>query len=175
MTDKMPVSEDQIPVMPEAPVEEVAPAAAPAAPAVDWQDRALRLAAELENVRKRGAGEVADARAFALTSFARDLLPTVDNFARALAAPEGNEAALREGLAMVRKTMDAVLAKHGVAPVESVGQRLDANLHQAVQQVDDAAEAGVIVAELQPGYTLNGRLLRPAMVVVSGGPKVGEA
>jgi molecular chaperone GrpE len=170
----MTMHNDQIPVMPEnsetvlpdmPPVE----AAAAAAPAVDWQDKALRLAADVENMRKRAAADVHDARAYALTNFARDLLPTVDNFARALAAPAGNEAALREGLVMVQKALDGVLAKHGVAPVKSVGEQLDANLHQAVQQVADSAPTGTITAELQAGYTLNGRLLRPAMVVVSGG------
>lgn len=130
-----------------------------------WKDKAYRTAAEAENTRKRAATDVADAKLYAVTNFARDVLGVADNLARALAAPEGNEKALRDGVHMVATQLAGMLDKHGVKKVEvTPGAALDPNTHQAMLEVE--GPAGQIVAELQPGYTLNGRLLRAALVSV---------
>lgn len=133
-----------------------------------WQDKALRAAADLENFRKRSAGEVADAKAYALTGFARDLLPVADNLARALEAPQGNEAALREGVKMVADQLLSVFARHGVVPVEvTPGAALNPEQHQPMLEVPSEHPRGHVVAAMQAGYTLNGRLIRPAFVSVA--------
>lgn len=145
--------------------------AALAAERDEWKDKAYRAAAELENARRRHAQEVAQARDFALQKFASDLLPVADNFARALAA-DGTDAHLKEGVTMVAAALSQVFARHGIAPVNAAaGQPLNPELHQAMAQVPSAHPAGHVVTEMQPGYTLNGRLLRPAFVTVSAGPE----
>lgn len=145
----------------------------------EWRDKAYRAAAEADNVRKRAAADVAEARQYALTRFAMDVLGVGDNLARALAAPEGNEKALRDGVAMTAAQLQTMLSKHGIAPVlVSKGDALNPELHQAMAQVESAeVAAGHIVQEVQMGFTLNGRLLRPAMVVVAKQPEArgGEA
>jgi molecular chaperone GrpE len=145
----------------------------------ELKDRALRVLAEMENLRKRTEREVADSRAYAVTTFARDLLSVADNLTRALGAvPEGEENAalksLAEGVGLTHRELESVLAKHGVAKVDpQPGERFDPNLHQAMFEVPDPSQpSGVVVQVLQPGFTISGRLLRPAMVGVSkGGPK----
>lgn len=146
----------------------------------EMKDRVLRTLAEMENLRKRTEREVADARAYAVTSFARDLLAVADNLDRALAAVPADEAgegalkALIEGVEMTGRDFASTLAKHGVAPIEpKPGDRFDPNLHQAMFEVPDPTQpAGNVVQVVQQGYTVSGRLLRPALVGVSaGGPK----
>lgn len=146
----------------------------------ELKDRLLRTLAEMDNLRKRTERDVQDARAYAVTAFARDLLSVADNLKRALAAvPETEEDApalkgLREGVSMTGRELEQVLGKHGVAPVEpQSGDKFDPNLHQAMFEVPDpAAVSGTIVQVVQTGYTISGRLLRPAMVgVAKGGPK----
>jgi molecular chaperone GrpE len=151
-----------------------APVAAPAAQEIEaWKDKALRAAAELENYRRRSATEVADAKQYAITALARDMLPIADNLARALDAPEGNEAALRSGVGMVHTQLAQALVKHGVAPITVVaGEALNPELHQPMQHVPSPHPHGYVVAEVQAGYTLNGRLLRPAFVSVSSGEQL---
>lgn len=134
-----------------------------------WKDKAYRLAAEAENAKRRAKEETDNARKYALQGFAKDLLPVADNLLRALSA-DGDAKAIREGVAMVAGALEQVLGRHGVAKIEVVpGQPLNPELHQAMTQVASEHPAGCIVAELQTGFTLNGRLLRPAMVSVSGG------
>ena len=153
------------------------PLAAAEAEIADLKDKLLRAMAETENVRRRAQREVAEARKFAVSDFARDLLTIADNLQRALAAiPDdvnGDNAALAgllEGVHMTEKMLLGVLGKHAIERVDPMGEKLDPNLHQTVMQVEDAdAEAGTVVEVLQIGYTLHGRLLRPAMVAVAKG------
>lgn len=146
----------------------------------DLKDRLLRTLAEMDNLRKRTERDVQDARAYAVTAFARDLLSVADNLQRALSSvPEMSEDApalksLQEGVGMTGRELQQVLTKHGVAPVEpQAGDKFDPNLHQAMFEVPDpSAPSGTVVQVVQTGYTISGRLLRPALVgVAKGGPK----
>ena len=136
----------------------------------DLKDRLLRAAAEMENTRRRLDRERVDATAYAMTGFARDLLGVADNLKRAVAAlpAEGNFDSVRTGIEATERELGTVLARHGIVRVETDGQKLDPNKHQAMIEVDsDAHEAGAIVSELQAGYTIKDRLLRPALVSVA--------
>lgn len=137
----------------------------------DLKDRLLRAVAESENVRRRLEREKADAVAYAVTGFARDLLGVADNLRRALDAAAKDDVVaspLLSGVEITEKELLKAFEKHGIARVESVGQRLDPNRHQAMLEVvQEGAEPGQIVAELQTGYVLKDRLLRPAMVTVA--------
>jgi molecular chaperone GrpE len=145
----------------------------------ELKDRALRVLAEMENLRKRTEREVQDSRAYAVTTFARDLLTVVDNLGRALGAvpPEETNPALKslaEGVELTGRELTAILSKHGVTRIEpKPGDRFDPNLHQAMFEVPDPSRpSGAVVEVMQPGFAISGRLLRPAMVGVSkGGPK----
>ncbi|MBF0454866.1 MAG: nucleotide exchange factor GrpE [Magnetococcales bacterium] len=132
----------------------------------------LRSVADMQNLRKRTARDIKQARSFAIEGFARDLLPVSDNMIRALAALADNEdpavKSLYEGVEMVQKELDRAFDKHGLERIEALNAPFDPNLHQAVVQMDAPdAKPGQVVQEMQVGYTLNGRLLRPAMVGVA--------
>lgn len=136
----------------------------------EWKDKAYRLAADADNAKRRATLDVADAKKFATQSFARDMLPIADNLVRALSAPEGNEKALRDGVAMVAAALEQTFTRHGIVRVKAeVGQPLNPDLHQAMTEVESNNPAGTIVSEMQSGFTLHDRLLRPAMVSVSRG------
>ncbi len=141
------------------------------------KDRLLRAAAETENVRRRLEREKTDASTYAMTSFARDLLGVADNLARAVAALPADAPgfeAVKTGIAATERELTAVLARHGITRVEA-GGKLDPNRHQAMIEVEsDAHEPGAIVAELQAGYTIKDRLLRPALVSVAKAPAAAE-
>jgi molecular chaperone GrpE len=139
----------------------------------DWRDKAYRAAADAENTKRRVAQEVIDARQYAVTKFAADVVGIGDNLARALTAPEGNEKALRDGIAMTAAQLQTMLSRHGVQLiVVKPGDALNPDLHQAMSEAYSADFApGSILQEIQAGFTLNGRLLRPALVVVA---KSGE-
>lgn len=132
-----------------------------------WQDKAYRAAAELENYRKRTQAEVAEARLYAAQNFAKDVLSVADNLARALAAPEGD--GLRKGVELTASQFTTILQRHGIAKTEvQPGDALNPDLHQAMTETPNVEIApGHIVAELQAGYTLHGRLLRPTLVSVA--------
>ena len=137
----------------------------------DLKDRLLRAAAEMENTRRRLDREKADAVAYASTGFARDILGVADNLARAVAAlpaeAPGFEG-VRTGIAATERELQTVLGRHGISRVETLGLPLDPNRHQAMLEVDsDSHDAGQIVAELQAGYVIRDRLLRPALVSVA--------
>ncbi|CAK9039318.1 Heat-inducible transcription repressor HrcA [Durusdinium trenchii] len=141
-------------------------------------DRILRLAAELENTRRRAAREKADAGKYAIAGFARDLLAVADNFERALRAAGDENAAptadamagLIDGVRMTEKELLTVLERHGVHRIEPAGEKFDPNLHQAVAQVPGGAiPTGHVVDVAQPGFTIGERVLRAAMVTVSSG------
>jgi molecular chaperone GrpE len=133
-------------------------------------DRFLRMSAEFDNYKKRSAKELGDFRKFANESLLRDLLQVVDNLERALETCDATDsaAAIREGVELTLKDLLKVFDRHSVAPVEAVGQPFDPVFHQAVMQEPSAtAPENTVLRELQKGYTLHGRLLRPAMVVVA--------
>ena len=138
------------------------------------QQEALYAKADVQNVRRRAEKEVADAHAYSATKFARDILSVADNIGRALdlipAAAREDEAwkGLIVGLEATGRELSAVFERNGIRRVESMGQPLDPNLHQAMMEIptDDAAP-GTIVQEIQPGYMIKDRLLRPALVGVA--------
>ncbi|HEX2859960.1 MAG TPA: nucleotide exchange factor GrpE [Alphaproteobacteria bacterium] len=135
----------------------------------EWRQKALRYAADLENYRKRAAQDVESARLYASQSFARDMLGVADNLARALQveATDANKALL-DGVNMVESNLQQTLKRHGVSRiVVKPGDALNPELHQVMNEVAADVAPGTIAHELQPGYTLNGRLLRPAFVSVA--------
>ncbi|WFP64895.1 nucleotide exchange factor GrpE [Mesorhizobium sp. WSM4904] len=147
----------------------------------ELKDRALRAAAEMENLRRRTARDVHDARTYAVANFARDMLSVSDNLRRALEAipaeaKAGGDAgfkALIEGVDLTERAMLAALERHGVKKLAPEGEKFDPNFHQAMFEVPNAdVAAGTVVQVVQPGYSIGERVLRPAMVgVAKGGPK----
>jgi molecular chaperone GrpE len=134
------------------------------------KDQLLRTAADFDNFRKRSRRDVEDAQRRAQEDTIRELLPIVDNLERAVqAAEQAKDAdAVAEGVRMVLRSFDDVAARLGLERVAALGQRFDPNLHDAVQQVEtDESPAGTVVAEVQPGYLLREKLVRPALVVVA--------
>jgi len=137
------------------------------------KDAALRAQADAMNVQRRAEQEVEKARKFALERFCGDLLSVVDNLERALesSGDEQGNAALTEGIELTRKGFMDVLGKYGVEPVDPMGEPYDPETAQAMSMVEQPdVEPNSVVAVMQKGYTLNGRLLRPAMVMVSKAP-----
>lgn len=141
----------------------------------NW-DRYLRAAAEVENVRKRATRDVEHARRFALENFGRELLAVKDSLEMGLAAAEGADAqSLLDGSAATLKLLATTLERFGVTEVDPEGEPFDPELHEAINVQPSAdAEPGSVLTVIQKGYSLNGRLLRPARVVVAAEP-VGEA
>ncbi len=135
------------------------------------RDAALRAQADAQNIQRRAEQDVERARKFALERFSSELLPVVDNLERALeAAGVDHEAvkAIAEGVELTLKSLTDALAKHGVEQVDPQGEPFDPNLHQAMSLVENGeVEPNTVIAVMQKGYTLNGRLIRPAMVMVS--------
>ncbi len=132
----------------------------------------LRMAAEMQNFRKRSSRDQQQARQFAIEGFAKDLLPVADNLDRALdAIREGSGGELKileDGVRMIQQELVRTFDKHGVKRIDSLNTPFDPNLHQAVMHVEDPdGQPGDVVQEMQSGYLLNGRLLRPAMVSVA--------
>ncbi|HEY6632927.1 MAG TPA: nucleotide exchange factor GrpE [Rhizobiaceae bacterium] len=152
----------------------------------ELKDRALRVAAEMENLRRRTARDVHDARSYAIANFARDMLSVSDNLRRALdAIPEDVKASgdagfksLIEGVEITERAMLTALERHGVKKLQPEGEKFDPNFHQAMFEVPNPdVPANTVVQVVQPGYLIGDRVLRPAMVGVSkGGPKpTGDA
>jgi molecular chaperone GrpE len=133
------------------------------------QDRLLRTAAEFDNFRKRSERERREHQEYVSSDVLREILPIIDNFERALLAPvEGDVDAFRKGIELIHKQMLDMLRKRGVTPIEALGTDFDPNLHQAViQEISSAHREGEVMQELQRGYMLGERLLRPAMVKVA--------
>jgi len=134
-------------------------------------DRFLRLQADFANFRKRTDRERSELAAVIEQSFLKDLLPLLDNLSRASEAAEKAEQAdvetLRKGIEMIKQETVAVMGKHGLEPIETVGKMFDPNFHQAVGTVkDETKEDGTIAAEFQRGYTARGKVIRPSMVQV---------
>lgn len=148
----------------------------------DFRDKLLRTLADMENLRRRTEREIADAKAYAVTSFARDMLGSADNLRRALeSVPQGDGgaalAALVEGVELTERDLLKTLERHGVRKIEPFAERFDPHLHQAIFEApDDAIPKGMVSKVVQAGYKIGERVLRPALVGVSAGaPKVAEA
>ena len=142
------------------------------------KDQTLRTMAEMENLRKRTAKEIADARVYAVEKFAKDLLNVSDNLARALGAlPDDERAQLTEagqnllgGIEMTQKELHTVLSRHGVVAIDAApGATFDPNQHQAVSQIPSDQPSGTIAETFQSGWKIGERVLRAAMVAVSAG------
>lgn len=133
------------------------------------KDQSLRAAAEAQNVRRRAEQEAEKARKFALEKFVKDLLPVVDSLEKALESmQEGASDVHREGVSMTLKMQLDVLNKFGVESVEPQGEPFDPQVHEAMTMVPNPdLEPNTVMDVMQKGYLLNGRLVRPAMVVVS--------
>ena len=134
------------------------------------KERVLRLAADSENFKKRLQREKEEQTRYANEAFMRELLPVIDNLERALqhSAPTPNQNSLLEGLTMTLKGFTDTLARFGCTPVEAIGKPFDPNFHEAVSQEESSeVEPNTVLKELQKGYLLKERLLRPAMVIVS--------
>jgi len=133
------------------------------------QDRLLRTAAEFDNYRKRIDRERREQAEAAASSLLSEILPVVDNLERALQAPSGPEAAgYRAGVELILRQLMDMLRKRGVTPIEALGVDFDPRFHQAVsQESSDSHRDGEVMEELQRGYMLGDRLLRPAMVKVA--------
>ena len=141
------------------------------------KEEKLRLLAEMENLRKRSEKEKLDSIRYGSINLARDILSPGDNLTRALEAiPEEEKTSekfknLIDGLNMVQKEFSTILSKHGVNKIEAINTKFDHNLHQAMVELeDDTVDEGTVVQEMQSGYTMHDRLLRPSMVAVSKKP-----
>jgi len=147
----------------------------------DLKEKLLRTLADMENLRRRTEREIADARTYAVTNFARDMLTVADNFQRAIdsvpaEAREGGEPALKalvEGVELTEREMLKTLERYGVKRLDPQGERFDPNLHQAMFEVPNPdVPNGTVVQVVQTGYVIGERVLRPALVgVAKGGPK----
>jgi molecular chaperone GrpE len=142
------------------------------------KDRVLRTLAEMENLRRRTEREAADARTYAVTAFARDMLNVTDNLTRALEnLPEGVRAAADDavkvfidGIELTGRDLAAALARHGVKKLEPEGEKFDPNFHQAMFEIpDETLPSGTVTKVVQTGWSIGDRVLRPAMVGVSKG------
>ena len=146
------------------------------------KDRLLRAMAEMENLRRRTEREVADAKTYGVTAFARDMLTLADNLSRALenlpeetrANADGPLKALIDGVELTTRDFTAALGRHGVKKLEPLGEKFDPNFHQAMFEVpEETLPAGTVTQVMQSGWRIGERVLRPALVGVSkGGPKV---
>jgi len=142
------------------------------------KDEKLRLLADMENLRKRSDRDRVDSIRYGSINFARDILSTSDNLSRALdAIPKDARKTetminLINGLRMVQKEFTSILAKHGIKKIDALNQRFDHNLHQAMMEIEsEKVEEGLVIQEIQSGYTMHDRLLRPSMVSVAKKPE----
>jgi molecular chaperone GrpE len=151
----------------------------------DLKDKLLRTLADMENLRRRTEREIADAKAYAVTSFARDMLGSSDNLRRALESlpadalktADGLTKALHEGVELTERELLKTLERHGVRRIDPLAEKFDPNLHQAMFEAPDAEIAkGLVSKVVQVGYKIGERVLRPALVgVSSGAPKAPDA
>ena len=143
--------------------------------AADNYDRYVRSVADLDNHRRRTLREKEELRQFAASKVLEDLLPVIDNLGLGLAAAKAPNADLKTlvgGISMVAEQLKSSLANHGLKEVNPAGQPFDPNLHEAISQQPSADVAeGSVATVVRVGFTLNGRLLRPASVIVSTGPQ----
>lgn len=145
------------------------------------KDRLIRTMADLENTRKRAEREREDALKFGATRFARDMCEVADNLSRAIDAVPADAAdetlkALVEGVSITQSALRQIFERHGVKAIEAQGARFDPNLHEALTEVEvPGAEPGTCIQVVQAGYTIQGRLLRPARVIVARASQGSQA
>ena len=140
------------------------------------KDSFLRAYAESENIKKRCQQEIEKNSKFAISEFAKELLGVADNMQRAMAAVKDTEneqcKSLLQGVEMTQKELTKVFAKFGIKKIDSLGKVFDPNFERVVQEIEDKEKpAGTVIAELQSAYTINDRILREAMVIVTKGGK----
>ena len=141
----------------------------------ELNDRIVRLTADFDNFRKRAQREKDEARQFANQGLLEKLLPVLDNFEMALTAVKDADPSVRDGVQMILDQLLGVLKESGVEPVDAMGQPFDPNLHEALSQEETTeVEEGTVVQQVQRGYKLNDRLVRPARVVVAKAPGAAE-
>ena len=139
-------------------------------------NKALYAAAEAQNVRRRLESELQQATSYAAANFARDMLAIKDHLERALAAVSDElrhdkvASQFLAGIEATAREIDSVFARHGISRIKSVGEKLDPHRHQAMVELPSDAEPGTIIEEMQPGYMMKDRLLRPALVGVAKKP-----
>ena len=145
------------------------------------RDEKLRLLADMENLRKRSDRDRMDSIRYGNINYARDILSLGDNLSRALdAIPKDAEKTetitnLINGLRMVQREFTSILEKHGIKKIEALNQRLDHNFHQAMMEIEsEEVEEGIVIQEIQSGYNMHDRLLRPSMVGVAKKPNKDE-
>ena len=141
-------------------------------------DRLLRALAEADNIRRRAQRDREDAVRYAAEALVRDVIPILDNLDRALDAARaaGNSSSIVDGVELIRREFLKVLDKHGVTRYSAVGQRFDPNQHEAIARVVSVdKEPDTVVGETAPGYSLRGRVIRPAQVAVAGAPDENAA
>ena len=140
------------------------------------RERAIRAAAEMENLRRRAAMDVEKAHKFALEKFAGELLPVIDSLERALEMSDRESELLKptlEGVELTLRSMLNAVGKFGVLPIDPQGEGFDPNRHQAMSMVENPNVApNTVLAVMQKGYELNGRVIRPAMVMLAKAPSV---
>jgi molecular chaperone GrpE len=136
------------------------------------ESQLLRALADFDNFRKRANVEKEEIGKYSNEQLIKELLPMLDGFDKAIefASKTGNENIIK-GIALIKKQFEDTLTKFGVVPVDSLGKKYDPNFHEAILMQESKEENGMIIQEMQKGYTLNGRLIRPAMVIVSKGGK----
>ena len=139
-----------------------------------FKQQLLRALADFDNYKKRTAVEREQFVQFANETLIKELLPVIDNFSRAMAAAEKVNAGeeMNKGLALIKKQLEDVLKKHGAEEIEALGKPFDPNFHEAILQQEDDGPEGIVIEEALKGYALRGRVIRPAMVIVS---KIKEA
>ena len=141
----------------------------------ELNERIIRLTADFDNFRKRAQREKDEARQFANQGLLEKLLPVLDNFEMALTAVKDADSSVRDGVHMILDQLLGVLKESGVEPVDAMGQLFDPNLHEALSQEETTeVEEGIVVQQVQRGYKLNDRLVRPARVVVAKAPGAAE-
>lgn len=138
------------------------------------RDAVMRAQADAQNARRRAEQDVEKARKFALEGFCRELLPVVDNLERALEVTAGHDESVKpivDGVELTLKSFQDALRKYHIEPIDPQGEPFDPQLHQAMSMVENGeVEPNTVIAVMQKGYTLNQRLVRPAMVMVSKAP-----
>ena len=141
----------------------------------ELNERIVRLTADFDNFRKRAQREKDEARQFANQGLLEKLLPVLDNFEMALTAVKDADPSVRDGVQMILDQLLGVLKESGVEPVDAMGQPFDPNLHEALSQEETTeVEEGTVVQQVQRGYKLNDRLVRPARVVVAKAPGAAD-
>jgi molecular chaperone GrpE len=136
----------------------------------DTKNKLLRALADFDNFRKRAAIEKEELSKFGNETLVKDILPVLDGFGKALEHinTEGKDE-LTKGLALIKKQLEDALTRYGVNPIEALNKQYDPNFHEAILMKESDKEKGSIIEEMQTGFVMNGRVIRPSMVIVSKG------